>query len=111
MTLTVEPSFVQPDTWPDTQSHRMHMDSWCDGLLVRPTGGVGIDPHLNKVHLQHHIGYCAARAAVHSLADGLWAGPSLVYQILLVVIVAACFLCYQCVRCLCCSDQKPSHLM
>ena len=71
-----------PDEWrlpviyPDTEYHRQHMETWCDGTALRAEGGVGPPPsEYGFVHLAHMSGYCAARAAVHEWQYDLWALP------------------------------------
>ena len=98
-------------------THRAHMESWCDGVTVRRTGGEPsnpqLDPHASKWHLNHHVGYCAARAAAHSFADELWAGETkailMMFTLLALAVVLLCSCC--CVSCCCARSAKKRSLI
>ena len=99
--------WLLPSTFPSDKYHMLHMTSWCDGATLRATGeGFGPSPAMGgSGHYKHMLGFCKARAAVHTYADELWAFPPMVaYAIfgtmLLLLLLLGCSCC--CAWRLCC---------
>ena len=102
-----------PAIWPSDAAHREHMESWCNGTNLRDgtnlRGGIGPGPNTGGyLHRQHMVGYCAAKAAVHSMASELWAGPPYVFAALAMLMI--CFCCCFCCRWCCVPIRQKQKL-